>query len=84
MEYDDKILMTRVLFEKGAVGAVHEHFHSQATYVVSGRFELQAGDRKEVIGPGDGFYIPSNVAHGAVSLEKGEFSALQERTFLIR
>ncbi len=85
MGYDDKILMARVLFEEGAVGTVHEHFHSQATYVVSGKFELQVGDKKQVIGPGDGFYIPPNVPHGAVCLEKGElidvFSPIREDFF---
>ncbi|TRX59622.1 cupin domain-containing protein [Fulvivirga sp. M361] len=85
MGYDDKILMARVLFEEGAVGTVHEHFHSQATYVVSGRFELQVGEEKKEIGPGDGFYIPPNVAHGAICLEKGElidvFSPIREDFF---
>ena len=85
MGYDDKILMARVLFEKGAIGTVHEHFHSQATYVVSGRFELQVGEEKKEIGPGDGFYIPPHVPHGAVCLEKGElidvFSPVREDFF---
>ncbi|KXX72139.1 MULTISPECIES: cupin domain-containing protein [Flammeovirga] len=85
MGYDDKILMARVLFEKGAIGTVHEHHHSQATYVVSGKFELQVGDEKKVIGPGDGFYIPPHVDHGAVCLEAGElidvFSPIREDFF---
>lgn len=85
MGYDDKILMARVLFEKGAVGSVHEHHHSQATYVVSGKFELQIGEEKKVIGAGDGFYIPPHVYHGAVCLEAGElidvFSPVREDFF---
>lgn len=72
MGYDDTILMARVLFEKGAVGVVHEHRHSQVTYVVSGKFELQVGNEKKVIAAGDGFYIPPHVDHGAVCLEAGE------------
>jgi len=82
MGYDDKILMARVLFEEGAVGKVHDHHHSQATYVVSGKFELQVGDEKKVISAGDGFYIPPHIPHGAVCLEPGElidvFSPIRE------
>ncbi|MEM1134350.1 MAG: cupin domain-containing protein [Bacteroidota bacterium] len=85
MGYDDKILMVKVAFEKGAVGEVHQHFHSQVTYVVNGKFELQVGDEKKIIGIGDGFYIPPNVDHGAVCLEAGElidvFSPIREDFF---
>lgn len=85
MGYDKKILMARVLFEKGAVGTVHEHYHSQVTYVVSGKFELQVGTEKKVIGPGDGFYIPPHTEHGAICLEQGElidvFSPIREDFF---
>lgn len=85
MGYDDKILMARVKFEEGAVGEVHEHHHSQVTYVVNGQFELQVGDEKRIIREGDGFYIPPHVDHGAVCLEKGElidvFSPIREDFF---
>ena len=40
-------MMVKVQFEKGAVGTMHEHHHSQATYVVSGKFELTIGEQKE-------------------------------------
>lgn len=83
--YDDKILLARVLFEKGAIGEVHEHHHSQVTYVVSGEFELQIGDEKKILKEGDGFYIPPHVLHGAVCLKKGElidvFSPIREDFF---
>ena len=85
MGYDGRILLARVLFEEGAIGEVHEHHHSQVTYVVSGKFELQIGDEKKVIGPGDGFYIPPHIDHGAVCLEKGElidvFSPIRDDFF---
>ena len=85
MGYDDTILMARVLFDEGAVGSVHEHHHSQVTYVVKGKFELQVGDKKKVISAGDGFYIPPHIYHGAVCLEPGElidvFSPIREDFF---
>ena len=34
MGYDEQLMMVKVQFEKGAVGTMHEHHHSQATYVV--------------------------------------------------
>ena len=47
MAYDGQLMMVKVKFDKGAVGTMHEHYHSQATYVVSGKFELTIGDKKE-------------------------------------
>ena len=71
MGYDDKIMLVKVKFEKGAVGKPHAHFHSQTSYVVAGSFEVTVGDQKQVLMEGDSFYIPPNVVHGAVCLEAG-------------
>ena len=30
--YDNQIMMVQVKFEKGALGAPHQHYHTQATY----------------------------------------------------
>ena len=46
MGYDGQLMMVKVEFEKGAVGSMHQHYHSQVTYVASGKFELTIGDRK--------------------------------------
>ncbi|MEL6102217.1 MAG: cupin domain-containing protein [Pseudomonadota bacterium] len=69
--YDDKILMAKVRFEKGAVGDVHAHHHSQVSYVVEGTFEVEVDGRKSVLGPGGCFFVPSHAPHGAVCLEAG-------------
>ena len=53
MGYDGQLMMVKVEFEKGAVGTLHEHYHSQATYVASGKFELTIGDRKEILSTGE-------------------------------
>ncbi len=71
MGYDGQIMLVRVNFEKGAIGYVHEHFHSQCTYVVSGRFEVMIGGEKKILSAGDGFYIEPDISHGAVCLEEG-------------
>lgn len=35
MGYDGQLMLVKVVFKQGAIGYVHEHFHSQSTYVVS-------------------------------------------------
>src|SRR4051794_31099800 len=47
--YDDRVMLVKAKFEKGGVGAVHQHPHSQATYVDSGVFEMTIGDVKKII-----------------------------------
>jgi len=80
--YDDKIMLVKVKFEKGAVGSLHQHFHSQATYVESGVFELTIGEEKKILKKGDGYYVPPNVIHGCICIEPGllidVFSPLRE------
>lgn len=69
--YGPDIMVVRVWFEEGAVGAVHAHHHSQSSYVESGRFKVQVDGEERVLGPGDSFYIAPHLDHGAVCLERG-------------
>lgn len=69
--HDDKIMMVKIKFDKGAIGALHEHFHSQVTYVESGVFEMSIGSEKRIIRKGDGYYVTPHVVHGIVCLEPG-------------
>ena len=71
MGYDKDLMLVKVDFDKGALGSLHAHPHSQATYVVSGKFELTIGDEKKVIEAGDGYYVAPDVLHGCVCLEPG-------------
>ena len=71
MAYDPSLMLVKVDFEQGAVGAVHKHVHVQLTHIDSGRFEVEIAGVKKVLNAGDGFHIPSNVEHGVVCLEKG-------------
>jgi len=71
MAYDDKIMLVNVHFDKGGVGPMHEHYHSQVTYVVSGEFELTIGDETKMMKGGDAFYIPPHVLHGAICRKSG-------------
>ena len=71
MGYDDKIMLVKVAFEPGGVGQLHEHHHSQVTYVESGEFEMTIGDVTKTIKTGDSYYIPPHVMHGCVCTKAG-------------
>lgn len=71
MGYDGQIMMVKVAFEQGAIGYMHEHFHSQVTYVASGKFEVTIGDAKKILQTGDGFYAEPDIQHGVTCLEAG-------------
>ena len=69
--YDEVIMMVRVRFVPGAIGARHHHPHRQVTYVESGRFEVEISGEKRTLEAGDGFIVPPNAEHGVVALESG-------------
>ncbi|MDD7887521.1 cupin domain-containing protein [Flavivirga sp. 57AJ16] len=69
--YDTQIMMVKVKFETGAIGYLHDHFHAQTTYVVSGRFKVSIDGVEKILKAGDGFYIAPNISHGAECMEAG-------------
>lgn len=71
MSYDDRLMVVKVAFDKGGIGTVHQHPHTQITHIQSGVFEVEIAGEKKVLKQEDAFYIPPNVLHGAVCLEAG-------------
>jgi quercetin dioxygenase-like cupin family protein len=71
MAYDETIMLVNVHFDKGGIGAIHEHYHSQVTYVESGQFEVTIGSETKILKGGDSFYVQPHVLHGAICLESG-------------
>jgi len=69
--YDSNVMLVKVKFEAGAIGELHDHPHSQVTYVESGLFEMTIGDQSKMIGKGDGYYVPPHVRHGVICKEPG-------------
>ena len=61
-----------VKFEKDAVGTLHQHFHSQITYVASGTFEVTVDHEVKILQKGDGFFAQPNIFHGVKCLEEGQ------------
>ena len=71
MGYDEHVMLVKVKFKKGAQGTPHTHFHTQTTYVASGKFEFTVGGEKKIVKAGDSIYMEPNVLHGCVCLKPG-------------
>lgn len=71
MAYDASVMLVKVKFEKGAIGTLHHHYHTQLSYVAEGAFEVQIDGVKKVLKAGDVFHAAPNLVHGAVCLEAG-------------
>jgi unsaturated pyranuronate lyase len=65
------LMMVRVDFEKGAIGALHQHPHRQVTYVAAGRFEASVNGTTRTLEAGDCFFVAADQPHGVVALEAG-------------
>ncbi len=70
--YEPQMLLMRNAFESGFEGKLHNHPHVQASYIVSGRFEITINGRTETMGQGDAFLISSGLDHAAKCIEAGE------------
>lgn len=71
MGYNDNIMMVKVMFETGAIGAPHVHPHSQVTYVARGVFKFMTDGETQIVRAGDGVYMKPDVMHGCECLEAG-------------
>ncbi len=69
--YNDNIMMVKVSFDAGEVGAVHAHPHTQVTYVAEGKFEFTIGGETKIVSKGDALYMEPDVEHGCTCLETG-------------
>lgn len=69
--YDDKLMMLKIKFERGAVGAMHRHPHSQSTYIESGVFDMTIDNITKRLSAGDGYFVASGLEHGIVCIEPG-------------
>ena len=72
MAYDDQMMVVKVAFEAGGIGAMHSHPHTQASFVASGKFDITIDGKTKTLKGGDVYFVPSDLVHGAVCLEDGE------------
>ena len=71
LAFTDCVMCVENCFEKGAVGSLHSHPHTQITYVVSGAFEFTIAGEKRIVRAGDTLLKEDGVEHGCVCLEEG-------------
>lgn len=71
MGYDGQLMMVKVTFSRGAQGYAHAHYHSQTTFVASGKFAFTIGGETKTVSVGDGLYMEPDVEHGCECLEAG-------------
>lgn len=72
LAHDESIMVVRVAFEAGAIGAQHSHPHAQSTYVLSGEFVFTGGGRDAAVAAGDSLAFAKNETHGCVCRAAGE------------
>ena len=71
LAYGDDMMQVEVHFEKGAVGAMHSHPHTQLTHVLCGKFEFTIDGETKIVSAGDTLFKLPNIVHGCVCLEAG-------------
>ena len=69
--YGPDLMLVRVDFLKGAVGALHHHRHRQVTYVAAGAFDASVDGNTKRLVAGDCFYVAEELIHGVVAVEDG-------------
>jgi quercetin dioxygenase-like cupin family protein len=73
LAFDNRVMLVNVHFEKGAIGVLHEHYHTQVTYVSSGAFDVTINDVTKALKEGDSFYIPPHAIHGVLCPMREDF-----------
>ncbi len=63
LTFEDKMMMTKIRFKAGAVGAAHSNSNIQCSYVESSEFVLAIDERSETLVAGDGFLVSSDNFH---------------------
>ena len=71
LAHGPELMLTRVAFETGGMGARHQHSHAQLSYVESGAFAYTIGAETRILGVGDSCYVPPLAWHGVVCTAAG-------------
>jgi quercetin dioxygenase-like cupin family protein len=71
MAHDERLMIVKVAFQAGSIGAVHGHPHTQTTYIESGLFDVTIEGRTRLMKKGDVFFTRSYELHGVKCHEPG-------------
>jgi quercetin dioxygenase-like cupin family protein len=67
----ERLTLSIVELDPGAVVAEHSHEHEQLGMVIRGEMDFRVGDERRVLGPGETWRIPSNTLHEATAGPEG-------------
>lgn len=71
LAYSGSVMCVENTFQKGAVGALHSHPHTQITYVAEGAFAFTIDGETKIVRKGDALLKENGVVHGCTCLEAG-------------
>mgnify|MGYP000925422448 FL=1 len=71
LAYSKDLMCVENTFKKGAIGSMHNHPHTQITYVASGKFEFTIDGEVHTVSKGDTLLKQDGVMHGCTCLEDG-------------
>ena len=71
LAYCDELMCVENVFQKGSIGAMHHHPHTQITYVASGRFRFTIGDQTREVVAGDTLLKQNDIPHCCECIEDG-------------
>lgn len=63
--WGEKLMLSLVTLEPGAVVAPHSHVHEQMGLMVSGTMELTIGEQTRILSPNEMYVVPGGVPHSA-------------------
>lgn len=66
----ENLMLAHVKLEDGAITAPHSHAYEEIIYVVSGRWQVNIGDKQFVLEPNQTLVVPPNVEHSSLALEE--------------
>ena len=66
--HGERIMISLVEIDAGAVVPAHQHPHEQAGMVLEGKMELTIGDESRVLSKGEAYVIPGGTPHAARSV----------------
>ena len=71
LSHRPELMLVAFSFDKGAIGALHSHPHTQVSYVAKGVFEVTVDGTTTTLPTGSSFIVAPNLVHGVVALEEG-------------
>jgi len=66
----ERIMLTVMHYEKGAIVSPHSHPNEQVGYIIRGKLRIRVGEEETILSEGDSYAIPAGETHSMVALEE--------------